>query len=397
MQIQTIKDIPQIEGKKIIVRADLNVPLSKIDGSIQDDTRIQGALPTIKYLQERGAKIIIISHLGRPNGEITEELRLEKVATRIRELTNLNVKYSKEIISDSVVKQINELQNGEILVLENIRFDEREKTCDKEFSRQLASLADIYVNDAFGTAHRAHASITGIAEFLPAYGGLLMEEEIAMLTKALETNEHPMTLIIGGAKIDTKIGVIEKFISRADNILVGGGIANTFLHASGKFVGESLFQKEKSDLAEKLMKKAKAAHTKIYIPQDVVVSAEISGAEIKNIPSDQIEGNLKIFDIGENTAQEFAKVIAASKMVIWNGPVGLYEYQGFENGTKTIARAIANNKNCTSIVGGGDSVDAIKRFNLDFKDFTHVSTGGGASLNFLEGRELPGIKVLMHA
>lgn len=393
MNIKTLKDITELEGKKVILRADLNVPLSKEDNSIQDDKRIQAVLPTVKYLQERGARIIMISHLGRPKGEVVENLRLGPIAERLGELLNTEVKHTHEIFSEDVKAKVDKLQDGEILMLENIRFDAREKKCDREFSKQIASLGEIFVNDAFGTAHREHCSITGLSEFLPAYAGLLIEKEVEMLSKALKAGQKPITIILGGAKIDTKIGIIEKFIDIADNILVGGGIANTFIYAQGLSVGESLCQVDKANLAQELIQKAKAAGKEIIIPEDVVVANEIEG-EAKNVDINEVEGEFKIFDIGPKTQEKFTRIIAESKTVIWNGPVGLYEYENFSAGTKSIVEAIAANTATMSILGGGDTCDAIKRFGADPKAFSHVSTGGGASLKFLEGSKLPGLEVL---
>ncbi len=392
--LRTLKDIKDLANKTVIMRVDFNVPLKKVDHTVQDDTRIKEVIPTIRYLQKQGAKIILMSHLGRPEGEIVEDMRLKPVAEVLSELLNEKVQYCPEIISDEITKTAQNLKAGEIMLLENLRFDPREEMNDENFAKSLAGLADIYVNDAFGTAHRAHASTAGITAFLPAYAGLLMEKEITMLSEALEANQSPVVLIVGGAKIDGKIGVIEKFIDKADYILVGGGIANTFMYAQGNFIGDSLFQMDKKQLALEIIELAKAKGKKLIIPQDVAVALDINEpAQVRKIT--EIASEEKIFDIGPDTIAQFDEIISTAKTIIWNGPVGLYEIEAFSSGTKSIAQAIARNPNCKSYVGGGDSVDAIHRFKVDESKFTHVSTGGGASLEFLQGKTLPGIQVLM--
>lgn len=391
--LRTIKDIQDLAGKRVIIRVDFNVPLKKEDNSVQDDTRIREVIPTIRFLQEKDAKIILMSHLGRPDGQVVESMRLQPVVKTLEELLGEKVIYCQEVTGQSVQQAAQNLQVDQIMLLENLRFDAREESNDEDFAKELASLADIYVNDAFGAAHRAHASTSGITKFLPSYAGLLMEREINMLSEALEAKESPVVLIVGGAKIEGKIGVIEKFIDKTDYILVGGGIANTFLYAQEHFVGDSLFQKDKKDLALQLISQCASKGKKLVIPTDVVVASDInSPAEVRKI--DNISGDLKIFDIGPETIQEFDAIIAQAKTVIWNGPVGLYEIEAFSKGTKGIGQAIAKNQNCHSYVGGGDSVDAIHRFNIPEEKFTHVSTGGGASLEFLEGKTLPGIAAL---
>lgn len=391
--LKTLKDIKDLAGKTIIMRVDFNVPLKKEDGSVQDGTRIKEAIPTIHYLQQQNAKIILMSHLGRPDGKVVEEMRLKPVAKVLEELLGEKVAYYTDIVSPTTKDAAKNLKEREVMLIENLRFDAREEANDKGFAEELASLADIYVNDAFGAAHRAHASTDGITKFLPSYAGLLMEKEVNMLNQAMEAKESPVVLIVGGAKIEGKIGVIENFIDKADYILVGGGIANTFLYAQGHFIGDSLFQKDKKDLALKIIAKCKESKKQLIIPQDVMVATDVNEAAVVRT-IDKISADEKIFDIGPESSKEFADVIAKGKTIIWNGPVGLYEIEAFSKGTKGIAQAIAQNINCKSYVGGGDSVDAIHRFNIDETKFTHVSTGGGASLEFLEGKELPGIKAL---
>lgn len=391
--LRTLKDIQEIAGKTVIMRVDFNVPLGKTDFLVQDDTRIREALPTIRFLQKQGAKIILMSHLGRPDGKVVEEMRLKPVASTLEKLMGEDVEYLQDIVSENTKQAAQNLKEGQVMLIENLRFDAREEANDETFAKELASMADIYVNDAFGAAHRAHASTYGITKFLPSYAGLLMEKEVEMLSQAMEATEAPLVLIVGGAKIEGKIGVVEKFINKADYILVGGGIANTFLYAQGNFIGDSLFQKDKKDLALEIIAKCEEKKKTLVIPQDVVVATDLNEpASVRSI--EEINSDEKIFDIGPESIKQFDNIIANAKTVIWNGPVGLYEIEAFSAGTKSIANAIASNPNCKSYVGGGDSVDAIHRFNVDETKFTHVSTGGGASLEFLEGKELPGISAL---
>ncbi|MFA6305247.1 MAG: phosphoglycerate kinase [Candidatus Gracilibacteria bacterium] len=396
MNIRTLKDVENIEGKKILLRVDFNVPINKKNGEIEDDTRIVESLPTIKFLTEKGAKIIIMSHLGRPDGTVKEELRLNKIGTHLSKLLNKPVKKLDEILSENVKIEINKMQNGEIILLENMRFKKEEEECETNFTKELASLGEIFVNDAFGTAHRKHASTAGLAEYLPAYAGLLMEKEISELSKVLDQNPpKPVTMIFGGAKIDTKIGIIQHFLDKADYFLIGGGLANTFLFAKGINIGESLCEKDKSALAKQIIEKLNSKEDALNLPTDVIAAKELSNeAQTKEMAVESLPTDMKIFDIGAKTIEKFIEIINKSGTIIWNGPVGVYEYKPFLNGTKRVAEAIANHK-CLSILGGGDTADAIKKLGIAQEKFTHISTGGGACIEFLSGDKLPGISPLI--
>lgn len=395
MKINKLADIKDLEGKRVLTRVDFNVPIE--NGKITDTARIEGAIPTIQYLEENGAKIILISHLGRPKGKVSEEFRLTEVARELEKLIGKKITKLEKVLGREVEKAIEEMENGEIVMLENIRFDEREEQCEEKFTKQLAELGDIFVNDAFGTAHRRHASTAGLAEHLPAYAGLLMQKEIEALSPLLNDEpRHPLTMIFGGAKIDTKIGIIKNFISKADYFLMGGGIANTFLHAAGYNVAQSLFEDDKTETAREIMLQCEKDHEKFVLPHDVVVASDISDeAETLETPIEDVSGDMKILDIGKWSIEKFNNIIAKSGTVIWNGPVGLSEMKPFENGTKMIAQAIADSE-CVSIVGGGDTAEAISRLGIDETKFTHISTGGGACIEFLSGDKLPGIECLKH-
>ncbi len=390
MNIKTIKDIPEIKGKKILLRVDFNVPLDE-DLNITDDTRITEALATIKELNGKGAKLIIMSHLGRPKGEVKEELRLTPIAKHLEKLLGTTVLKIDDINSD----KIKEMNAGDIIMLENIRFHKEEKECEENFCKKLASLGEIYINDAFGTAHRKHASTAGLAEHLPAYAGFLMEKEINALSPIINKEPiRPLTMIFGGAKIDSKIGVINHFLDKADYFLIGGALANTFLVAAGYNVADSLYEKDKVEIAREIMLEAEKKHRKFILPKDAVVASEISEkADTVNIPIQDIEGDMKILDIGKWSAEEFCNIIKESGTIIWNGPLGLTEYKNFQQGTNTVATFLSEH-NCNSIIGGGDTLDALKRLKIPKDKFTHVSTGGGACVEFLSGEELPGIKAL---
>jgi phosphoglycerate kinase len=392
MKIRTLKDLKTLKGKKVLLRVDFNVPLKK-DGSVQDDTRMVESLPTIKYLQKKGAKIIIVSHLGRPDGKVKEELRLTKVAKHLQKILKKPVKKVDECIGANVEKTISKLKDGQILMLENVRFHKEEEACEENFTKKLAALADIYVNDAFGTAHRRHASTAGVADYLKAYAGLLMEKEIKHLSPLLDKKiARPLTMIFGGAKIDTKIGIIQHFLKKADYFLMGGALANTFLYAAGHNVGGSLYEKDKKEVAQKIMKEA--GSNKFILPTDVVVSNEISDkAKTKNVSIEDVTADTKILDIGKQSALNFCKILAKSKTVIWNGPLGLCEFKPFQKGTEVVGKFLAKKK-CTSILGGGDTADSLKRLKIKPTKFTHVSTGGGACIEFLSGEKLPGIEAL---
>lgn len=395
LQIRTLQEIPEIKGKKILLRVDFNVPVSKETGDIQDDTRIVESLNTINYLRLKGAKLIIMSHLGRPDGQVKEALRLTKVAQHLSKLIDTPVKKLDDCIGETVQKSISEMKDGEVVMLENLRFHAEEEKCEPNFTKELSNLGDIFVNDAFGTAHRRHSSTAGLADHLPAYGGLLIEKEMKALSPLLtDTIARPLTMIFGGAKIDTKIGIIKNFLNKADYFLVGGGLANTFLHAAGYNVGESLCDKDKTEFAQEIMLECEKDREKFVLPKDVVVADEVSDtAETVTVPIQDVIGKMKILDIGKLSADRYCEIIEKSGTVIWNGPVGVAEYKPFQEGSRSIADCLANH-DCTSIVGGGDTADCIKRLNIPVEAFTHVSTGGGACIEFLEGKPLPGIEVL---
>ncbi|MBU1992708.1 MAG: phosphoglycerate kinase [Patescibacteria group bacterium] len=390
-----IRQIDKLDfkDKRILLRLELNVPLK--DGKVQDTTRIEQALPTVKFLLKGGASVIIVAHAGRPNGNVVEELRLTEIAKEMEKLLGHKIKKLDEAIGKKVEKEIEKMKPGEIIMLENIRFYPEEEANDIKFSKTLASYADYFVMDAFGTTHRAHASTHGVAEYIPAYAGILVSKEIHALSPLLEQPRRPITLVLGGAKIWSKIGIIKNFIAKADHILLGGGIANTFLYAQGHYVGESLFEKDKVDIAREIMLDCEKNHDQLHLPEDVIVADEMSDdAKTLNVPVTDIEGDAKIFDIGPRTAEKYAQIIKNSQTIFWNGPMGLYEHPPFKKGSETIAKAMAETYG-TAIVGGGDSVDCIKRCGYKREDFTHISTGGGASLEFLAGTMLPGIEPLL--
>ncbi|EWH23304.1 phosphoglycerate kinase [Bacillus haynesii] len=391
MNKKSVKDI-DVKGRVVFCRVDFNVPMK--DGKVTDDTRIRAALPTIQYLTEQGAKVLLASHLGRPKGQVSEELRLTPVAARLGELIGKEVKKADEAYGDAVKAQISEMKDGDILVLENVRFYPGEEKNDPELSKAFADLADVYVNDAFGAAHRAHASTAGIAEHLPAVAGFLMEKELEVLGKALSNPERPFTAIIGGAKVKDKIGVIESLLEKVDNLIIGGGLAYTFVKALGHEVGKSLLEEDKIDLAKSFMDRAKEKGVNFYMPTDVLVADDFSNdANTKVVPVSEIPSDWEALDIGEETRQTYADVIKNSKLVVWNGPMGVFELDAFAKGTKAVAEALAEAKDTYSVIGGGDSAAAVEKFGLADK-MSHISTGGGASLEFMEGKELPGVKAL---
>ena len=384
---KTVRDI-DVRGKRVLVRVDFNVPLK--DGKVSDDTRIQAALPTLKYLMDHGARLILCSHLGRPKGEYDASLSLRPAADRLAELLGKPVAFAGDCIGKQASEAAAKLKDGEVLVLENTRFHAGEKKNDPEFAQQLASLAEIYVDDAFGSAHRAHASTEGVTKYLPAVGGFLMEKELKFLGDALSDPEHPFIAILGGAKISDKIGVVERLLSLADRLLIGGGMANTFLAARGNAMADSLVEAEALDQAKALMAKA---GDKILLPVDLV-AAEAYEAEAvhKVVPVDGVPEGWQALDIGPQTCQMFADVIHDAALIVWNGPMGVFEFEAFAVGTRAIAKAVAECKG-TTIVGGGDSAAAVRQAGLT-DAMTHVSTGGGASLEFLEGKTLPGVAAL---
>ena len=389
---QTIRDV-DVANKRVLVRVDFNVPLDKGTGAVADDTRIRAALPTIAYLRERGARVILASHLGRPDGKVVEGLRLRPVAERLSELLHAPVQTVPDCIGPEVQAAVEALQPGGVLMLENVRFHAEEEANDAGFAKQLAALADVYVNDAFGTAHRAHASTEGIAHLLPAVAGLLMERELDALGRALGEPERPFVTILGGAKVSDKIGVIENLLGKVDVLIIGGGMANTFLAAQGSPIGKSLNEPDKAELARELLARAQERHVTLALPIDVTVAPEMKAESpahtvgIADVPDDEA-----IFDIGPETVAHYKSLIAGARTIVWNGPMGVFEIAPFALGTRAIAEAVAGSGAFT-IVGGGDSVAAIEEAGLAER-ISHVSTGGGASLEFLEGRELPGVAAL---
>ena len=394
MNKKTVKDI-DVNGKKVLVRCDFNVPLDE-NLNITDDTRITAALPTIKYLMENGAKVILCSHLGRPKGEVNEKYSLKPVSKRLGELLNTDVKFATDIVGDSAKSMVESLKNGEVGLLENVRFDPREEKNDEDLSKELARLCDgIYVNDAFGTAHRAHSSTEGVSHFVKeAVAGFLMQKEIEFLSGTLENPKKPFVAILGGAKVSDKIGVIENLLDKVDKILIGGGMAFTFLKAQGFEIGKSICEDDKLEEANNILKKAEEKNVKIVLPKDVHIAKEFSNesedkiVQITNIPAD-FEG----MDRGLKTIETFIDELEGAKTILWNGPLGVCEFDKFRIGTEKIAEAISKNSMATSVVGGGDSVAAIKKLGLE-KNFSHISTGGGASLELLEGKALPGLVCL---
>ncbi|MEQ2528844.1 phosphoglycerate kinase [Bacillaceae bacterium CLA-AA-H227] len=391
MNKKSVKDI-DLKGKTVFCRVDFNVPMK--DGQITDETRIKAAIPTIQYLIENGAKVLLASHLGRPKGAVVEELRLTPVAKRLGELLGKDVKKVDEAYGEAVKAEVAKLNEGDVLVLENVRFYPGEEKNDAELAKAFAELADVYVNDAFGAAHRAHASTEGIAHHLPAVSGLLMEKELDVLGKALSNPERPFTAIVGGAKVKDKIGVIENLLDKVDNLIIGGGLAYTFVKAKGHEIGKSLLEEDKIDLANKYMKLAEEKGVKFYMPLDVIVSDDFSeDANTKAVSIEEIPSDWEALDIGPKTRELYANVIQDSKLVIWNGPMGVFELNKFANGTKAVAEALAEANDTYSVIGGGDSAAAVEKFHLADR-MSHISTGGGASLEFMEGKVLPGVVAL---
>ncbi|PLR99139.1 phosphoglycerate kinase [Bacillus sp. T33-2] len=391
MNKQTVKDVV-VKGNRVFCRVDFNVPMS--EGQVTDDTRIRAALPTIQYLADQGAKVILASHLGRPKGKVNEEMRLTPVAARLSELLGKDVKKVDEAYGDKVKAEIDAMNEGDILLLENVRFYPGEEKNDPELAKAFADLADVYVNDAFGAAHRAHASTEGIAHHLPAVSGFLMEKELEVLGKALSNPERPFTAIIGGAKVKDKIGVIENLLEKVDNLIIGGGLGYTFVKAQGHEIGKSLLEEDKIDLANSFIQKAKEKGVNFYMPVDVIVADDFSAAaNTKAVPIEEIPADWEALDIGPKTREIYSDVIRKSKLVIWNGPMGVFEIDTFANGTKAVAQALADSADTYSVIGGGDSAAAVEKFNLAEK-MSHISTGGGASLEFMEGKDLPGVVAL---
>ncbi|WP_017756368.1 phosphoglycerate kinase [Calidifontibacillus oryziterrae] len=391
MNKKSIRDI-DVKGKKVFCRVDFNVPMQ--NGQVTDDTRIRAALPTIQFLSENGAKVILASHLGRPKGKVVEEMRLDAVAKKLTDLSGKNVIKTNEAFGSEVDVAISKLSDGDLLLLENVRFYPGEEKNDPELARQFASLADIYVNDAFGAAHRAHASTEGIAHHLPAVAGFLMEKELEVLGKALSNPERPFTAIIGGAKVKDKIGVIENLLEKVDNLIIGGGLAYTFIKAQGYEIGKSLLEEDKIELAKSFIEKAKEKGVNFVMPVDAVIANEFSAdAEAKVVNIDEIPADAQALDIGPKTVDKYREVIQSSKLVIWNGPMGVFEFEKFANGTIGVAKSLAEAPNTYTVIGGGDSAAAVEKFHVSDK-MDHISTGGGASLEFMEGKQLPGVAAL---
>ena len=393
MSKKTVKDI-DLKDKKVFVRCDFNVPLDE-NKKITDNRRIVGALDTIKYLLDNNCKVILASHLGRPKGEVKPEFSLAPVAEELSKLLGKEVKLAKDIIGESAKELTSNMQNGEIVLLENVRFDSREEKNDPEFSKELASMAEVFVNDAFGTAHRAHSSTAGIADYLPAVSGFLIEKELKFLGSALENPERPFVAILGGKKVSDKINVINSLLEKVDTLMIGGAMAYTFYKAQGYGVGNSICELDKLDLAKELMAKAEEKGVKLMLPVDARLGKEFDpNTETKVVDWTEIPDGWQGLDIGDKTIEEYNKELKNAKTVIWNGPVGLFEFDKFAIGTNEVAKTLSELTNATTIIGGGDSAAAVEKAGLAEK-FTHISTGGGASLEFLEGKKLPGIECLM--
>ncbi len=391
MSKKTVRDI-DVKGKKVLVRCDFNVPMDE-DKNITDNRRIVAALDTIKYLLEQNCKVILCSHLGRPKGEVNPKYSLAPVAKELSRLLGKEVKLAEDVVGESAKALTSNMSEGEIVLLENVRYEAGEEKNDEELSKKFASLAEVYVNDAFGTAHRAHSSTTGVASFLPAVSGFLIEKELKFLGSALENPERPFVAILGGAKVSDKIGVIDNLLEKVDTLIIGGGMAYTFFKAMGYEVGKSLCEVDKLDLAKSLMEKAKAKGVKLMLPVDNRVGKEFSNdTESKFVNSTEIPADWEGLDIGPKTIEMYSEELRNAKTVVWNGPLGAFEMEQFAEGTNSIARILADVE-ATTIVGGGDSAAAVEKVGLADK-FTHISTGGGASLEFLEGKKLPGIEAL---
>ena len=392
MGIKTISEL-DIAGRRLFIRVDFNFPLTP-DGKVSDDTRIRESLPTIKLAIEKGARVVLASHLGRPKGKVDKKYSLEPVAARLAELLDADVALTDEPVGDGARKVVNDLKAGAVALLENLRFSPAEEANDEAFSRALASYADVYVNDAFGTAHRAHASTAGITKFVAAKGmGLLMEREVKFLGQLLGEVERPFVAIIGGAKVSDKIGVLDNLAARVDQIMIGGAMANTFLKAKGGQLGRSLVEDDKLALARAFLRKAEETNVDVLLPRDVVAAAGIKAESGRVVQAMMVPEDLAALDIGPETARGFADAIARARTIFWNGPMGVFESDPFAGGTLAVAKAVAGAAGALSVVGGGDSVSAVHKSGLSDK-ITHISTGGGASLEFLEGKKLPGLAAL---
>lgn len=391
---KTVKDA-DVAGKRVLVRVDFNVPLA--DGAVTDDTRVRAALPTLRYLMDRGAKVIIISHLGRPKGEPDPQYSLRPVRRTLQRLIGRNVTFVPQTVGPDATEAVERMVDGEVLMLENVRFNPGEKANDPAFARQLAAFADVYVNDAFGAAHRAHASTAGVAEFLPAYAGLLLAREVETLTAMLADPERPFVAILGGSKVSDKFGVIDKLLDCVDTLIVGGGMAFTFLRAKGLEIGTSIVEPDWVEPAKEMLIKAAEKGVDIMLPVDFVVAdAFAEDAEIRIVGREEIPADMMGLDIGPTSGELFKGAISDAKTIFWNGPMGVFEMKPYETGTREVAAAVARNNRAVSVIGGGDSVAALKKFGLEER-VTFVSTGGGASMKLLEGAPLPGVEALLDA
>ncbi len=390
MQLNTIKEA-DLKGKRVVIRVDFNVPLK--NGVVTDNTRIKAALPTVKYILEQGASLVVMSHFGRPKGQKNPDFSMAPIAKEFEALLGKPVKLAPDVIGDEVEAEVKSLKPGEVLLLENVRFYKEEEANDPEFAKKLASYGDIYCNDAFGTAHRAHASTEGVSHYLPSYAGFLIEKEVKFMAPLLENPDKPFVAIIGGSKVSSKITVLESLVKTCDTIVIGGGMAYTFLNVLGHKIGKSLFEPDYVETAKAFLEKAAEKGVKVILPVDNVCAKEFSEtAEPVLVNSDNISDDLMGMDIGPKTVKLIVDAIKDAKSVVWNGPMGVFEFDAFAKGTEEVAKALADS-NATTVVGGGDSVAAINKFHLADK-ISHVSTGGGASLEFLEGKVLPGIKAL---
>lgn len=394
MPKQTVRDII-VQGKRVLVRVDFNLPQDPMTGRISDDTRIHASLPTIHYLIDQKSKIVLCSHWGRPDGKVVESLRMAPVAKRLSELISQPVAVAPDCVGPGVEKMAASLKPGEILFLENLRFHKEEEKNDPGFAQSLAKLGEVFVNDAFGATHRAHASTAGVARYLPAVAGFLLEKELEMLGKALNNPSHPFASIIGGAKVSDKIAVLNNIMTKVDVLLIGGGMANTFLAAQGYSVGQSLLEADKLSFARELLEKAKARGVRLLLPEDVVVAEKLDAAsQTQTVPVSKVPPSAKIGDIGPQTIASYSLELKKCNTVIWNGPLGIFELPPFAAGTQAIARVLSTLKGATTVVGGGSTAEAVESLGLADK-ITHVSTGGGASLEFMEGKVLPGVEVLL--
>ena len=390
-RLRTIDDLSDLDGRRVLVRADFNVPLE--DGKVGDDLRITATLPTIKELRGRGAALVLATHLGRPRGKPIDELRLDPVAARLEEVGGFSVRKLDEVIGPEVTRACAGMGRGDVILLENLRFDPGEEANDPDFAAALAALADAYIDDAFGAAHRPHASVTGVAERLPSAAGLLMHREVEVLSRLLVGPEKPFVAILGGAKVSDKLGVVQSLLERVDGILVGGAMAFTFIASRGGRVGDSLIEAEQLDQVRETLAAADAAGVRVMLPQDVVAAEEATEtAHPQTVLAHEIPDGLRGLDVGPATVREFARALEGARTVFWNGPMGVFELEPFSKGTRAVAKAVAT-IDAFTVVGGGDSVAAIRALGFD-RAVDHLSTGGGASLEFLEGRDLPGIAVL---